>query len=112
MTNATRFFLILFVLGCITSVFAYQGASAPSGKSIYKRRCMMCHGADGKGYPAMKSPDLTDPKWQASVKDKELIEVIKNGKKDTHMPAFGDKLKDNEIKAVTEYIRSLNSKKK
>lgn len=112
MTNATRFFLILFVLGCVASAFAFQAASRPSGQSIYKRRCMMCHGADGKGFSAMKSPDFTDPKWQASVKDKELIEVIKNGKKDTHMPAFGDKLKDDEIKAVAEYIRSFHSKKK
>jgi cytochrome c oxidase cbb3-type subunit 3 len=112
MTNATRFFLILLVLGCIISAFALQAATPPSGKSIYKRRCMMCHGAEGKGYPAMKSPDFTDPKWQASVKDKELIEVIKNGKKGTAMPAFGDKLKKDEIKAVTDYIRSFNSKKK
>jgi mono/diheme cytochrome c family protein len=72
----------------------------------------MCHGPDGKGFPALKSPDLTDPKWQASVKDKELVDVIKNGKKGTHMPGFADKLKDEEIQTVAAYIRSLNSKKK
>lgn len=72
----------------------------------------MCHGPDGKGFPAIKSPDLTDAKWQASVKDKELVDVIKNGKKGTHMPAFADKLKDDDIQAVAAYVRSLNSKKK
>jgi cytochrome c6 len=112
MTNLTRFLLILLMLGFVVSALATQETAPPDGSSIYKRHCMMCHGRDGKGFPALKSPDFTDPKWQASVKDKDLIEVIKNGKKDTHMPAFGDKLKDDEIKAVTEYIRSFNSKKK
>lgn len=112
MTRVTRFCLRLFVLGCVVSAFAFQAAPPPNGTSLYKRRCMMCHGADGKGFAAMKSPDFTDPKWQASAKDKELIEVIKNGKKGTHMPGFGDKLKADEIQAVVEYIRSFNSKKK
>jgi mono/diheme cytochrome c family protein len=72
----------------------------------------MCHGPEGKGFPALKSPDFTDPKWQASLKDKDLVEVIKNGKKETHMPAFADKLTDDEIKTVVAHIRSLGSKKK
>jgi cbb3-type cytochrome c oxidase subunit III len=112
MTNATRIFLTLLALGCVATAFAFQAASAPSGESIYKRHCAMCHRADGKGFPAMKSPDFTDPKWQASVKDKGLIEVIRDGKKGTAMPGFGKELKENEIEAVTKYIRSFNSKKK
>ena len=72
---------------------------------------MMCHGADGKGFPALKTPNFTDPKWQSSIKDKEMREVIKNGKKGTAMPAFGDKLKDEEISAVIAYIRSLKPRR-
>jgi cytochrome c oxidase cbb3-type subunit 3 len=70
----------------------------------------MCHGADGKGLPALKTPDFTDPKWQASTKDKEIREVIKNGKKGTMMVGFADKLKDQEVSAVIAYIRSLKKK--
>jgi cytochrome c oxidase cbb3-type subunit 3 len=112
MTDVIRFFLKLLVLGGVASALAFQAASPPNGTSVYKRRCMMCHGADGKGFAAIKSPDFTDPKWQASVKDKELIEVVRNGKKGTHMPGFAYKLKDDEIQAVVEHIRSFNSKKK
>ncbi|MGA2630812.1 MAG: c-type cytochrome [Terriglobia bacterium] len=112
MTIGTRLFLKLFVLGCVASAFAFQAAAPPSGSSIFKRRCMMCHGADGKGFPTVKTPDFTDPKWQASMKDKDLMETIKNGKKGTHMPPFGDKLSEDEIKAVIGHIRSLKAEKK
>ena len=70
----------------------------------------MCHGEDGKGYPALKTPDFTDPKVQASLTDEEMTETIKNGKKGTAMPAFGDKLSDDQIKSLIAYIRSLAKK--
>jgi cytochrome c oxidase cbb3-type subunit 3 len=82
------------------------------GAAIFRRNCMMCHAADGKGSDAFKTPNFTDAKWQSSTKDKEMREAIKNGKKGTAMPGFGDRLKDEEISAVIAYIRSLNSKKK
>ena len=82
------------------------------GGAIYKQKCSMCHGVEGKGFSAIKTPDFTDAKWQASIKDKEMIEVIKNGKKGTAMPAYADKLKEDEIQAVVVHIRSLNSEKK
>ena len=112
MEKGKQFFLAWFVFGCLASALALQAATPPSGLSVYKRRCMMCHGADGKGYKTLKAPDFTDAKWQASKKDKDLIEVIKNGGKGTHMPGFGDKLSAEEIKAVAGYVRSLNAKKK
>jgi mono/diheme cytochrome c family protein len=68
----------------------------------------MCHGAEGKGFAAIKTPDFTDAKWQASITDEKMIDIIKNGKKGTAMPAFSDKLKDDEIMAVVAYIRSLS----
>jgi cytochrome c oxidase cbb3-type subunit 3 len=72
----------------------------------------MCHGVDGKGFSALKTPDFTDPKVQASLTDKEIMETIKKGKKDTAMPPFADKLSDDQIKSLVTYIRSLNSRKK
>jgi cytochrome c oxidase cbb3-type subunit 3 len=83
---------------------------AAEGAAIFKKNCMMCHGADGKGFSALKTPDFTDPKWQSSTKDKEMREVIKNGKKGTMMQAFGGQLKDEQISAVIAYIRSLKKK--
>ena len=89
-----------------------RGAPAADGAAIYKKHCVMCHGADGKGFKVLKTPDMTSPEWQASVKDEDIATVTKNGKKGTTMPAFGDKLTDDEIKALIGQIRSLNSNKK
>jgi len=101
----------LVAVGLLVSSFAYHAAvPGADGSAVFKNNCVMCHGEDGKGFPALKTPDFTDPKWQASTKDKEIREVIKNGKKGTAMVGFADKLKDQEISAVITYIRSLKKK--
>lgn len=106
-------FRLALLAGCILVMsVTFRAATKPDGAAIYKQRCSMCHGVDGKGFSAIKTPDMTDPKWQESVKDSQMTEMIKNGKKGTPMLAFGDKLKDDEIRVVVEYIRSLNNKKK
>jgi cbb3-type cytochrome c oxidase subunit III len=87
-------------------------APAPDGGDLFKKKCSMCHGVDGKGYSALNTPDFTDPKFQASMTDKEIVDVIKNGKKDTPMPAFADKLSEEDINSLVTYIRSLDSSKK
>ncbi len=96
----------------LTMSWMFEAASKPDAAALFKERCSMCHGVDGKGFSAIKSPDFTDPKWQASVKDAELLDAIKNGKKGTPMLGFSDKLKPEEISALVAYIRSLNPKKK
>ena len=110
MKSSLQVFASLLLAGIIALLTSsVVRAENPDGAAIYKQKCQMCHGADGKGFPAIKTPDLTDPKWQASVSDKQMTEVIKNGKKGTPMPAFADKLKDDEIQAVVKFIRSFDS---
>ena len=102
---------LLVVASLLLFSLAFHAAvPAVNGEAIYKNNCMMCHGADGKGFPALKTPDFTDPKWQSSTKDKQIREVIKDGKKGTAMVAFGNKLNDQEVLAVIAYIRSLKKK--
>ena len=94
-------FLLIFCL-------VLQAGPAPdSGGDLFKQKCSMCHGVDGKGYAALKTPDFTDPKVQASLTDKEITDTIKNGKKGTPMPPFADKLSDDQISSLVKYIRSL-----
>ncbi len=114
MKSSLRVFGSSLLAGMIVLLVSavFQAADKPDGSAIYKQKCSMCHGMDGKGFPAIKTPDLTDHKWQASNSDKEMTEVIKNGKKGTPMPAFADKLKDDEIQAVVKFIRTFDSSKK
>ena len=96
----------------LKSPVPFNKDSIVRGRNLFIRDCKECHGADGKGFAALKTPDFTDPKWQRSLKDKDIIETIKNGKKGTPMPPFADKLKEDEIQELVNYIRSLNSEKK
>jgi cytochrome c6 len=85
--------------------------SKPNGEAIFREKCAMCHGMDGKGYAAIKTPDFTDQKWQAAHPEKERLDALENGVKETAMLSFKGKLSDDEMHAVLGYIRSLGSKK-
>jgi cytochrome c oxidase cbb3-type subunit III len=103
----------LAAMGMALGSFALATPDEPDGAAIFKTKCSMCHGQDGKGFAAIKTPDFTDPKWQASVTDEQIFDTIKNGsKKNTMMVAFGSQLKDDEIHALVKQIRSFNSAKK
>lgn len=108
--EVSTYFKILGV-GTLLLIFgvALQARPKPDddGGDLFKQKCSMCHGVDGKGYSALKTPDFTDPKVQASLSDKEIVDTIKNGKKDTAMPPFGDKLTGDQIQSLLKYIRSL-----
>ena len=82
-------------------------------KKIFKNECEKCHGMDGKGAERGKNlgvPDFTDPEWQASVTDEQLIASVTNGKK--KMPKQEGKLSPEEIKAMVKYVRMLAPKKR
>src|ERR1051325_11660251 len=88
-----------------------QPANAASGTDTAKtfnEKCAMCHGEDGKG-KAKGTPDLTNAEWQKKETDAEFTEMIKTGKKPT-MPAFADKLSEEQIKALVGYVRSFAKK--
>ena len=99
------FLILVFGLG-VWSMSNLSAEDKPDPTTLYKKNCMMCHKADGKGYPAMKTPDFTDKEWQASKKDEELIESVSKGK--PPMPAFDKKLSEEEIKLlVTDVVRKF-----
>ena len=89
-----------------------RAATSANGADIFREKCSMCHGTNGKGYAAIKTPNFTDPKWQAAHSDKELMNAIENGVKGTAMVSFKGKLTHEQMVAVLKYIRSLGTKKK
>jgi len=83
-------------------------------KENWEKNCQKCHGADGKGQTRMGrqsgAKDYTDPKVQAELKDEDAIKAIKEGiveKGKKKMHAYGDKLTDDEIKALVAHIRDF-----
>ncbi len=93
------------------------GADVAKGKATYDQYCVGCHGSTGKGDgPAAaslnpKPRDLSDKAYARSLKDDYLFQIIKDGgpavKKAPIMPAMGKTLKDDQIKDLVAYLRSL-----
>lgn len=82
-------------------------AAAEDAAALYKSKCQMCHGADGKGSPAgqkMGARDFHSPEV-AKETDADLIKITKEGK--NKMPKFDGKLTDDQIKDLVKFIRSL-----
>lgn len=81
-----------------------------AARKIYSETCVKCHKEDGKGGfrqiedVKIKAPDFTSERMKKD-EDSEWIEVIKNGEKEDGMPAFKDKLNDDEIKDLVKFIR-------
>jgi mono/diheme cytochrome c family protein len=111
MKRTISIFLTLLVASGVALALRSGADEKPDGSALFRSKCSMCHGLDGKGFAAIKTPDFTDPKVQAAFTDKEMVTIIKEGKKGTAMAPFADKLKEDEVQALIKYIRSLDSKK-
>ena len=103
------------ILTLIFFVVAAASISAAEAKENWEKHCQKCHGADGKGQTKMGRQsgvkDYTDSKVQAELKDENAIKIIKEGiveKGKKKMDPYGDKLSDDEIKALIAYIRAFN----
>ncbi|WP_425436104.1 c-type cytochrome [Noviherbaspirillum humi] len=95
-----------------------------SGKALYAAHCAACHGANLEGQPdwrqrlpdgRLPAPPHDDSGHTWHHPDVQLIDIVKNGLVPgrtapegyvSNMPAFGNRLTDQEIVAVLAYIKS------
>ena len=97
-----------------TVCFLAGSAPAADVKANWETHCVKCHGADGKGNTRMGRQsgvkDYTDAKVQAEMKDDKAVKIIKEGiveKGKKKMDPYGDKLNDEEIKALIAHMRTF-----
>lgn len=101
-----RMSLVTLIAGGVIAVCA-TSAVAQDAAGTFKAKCAMCHGADGKG-GKMGTRDFASADVKKET-DAELTDIITKGKPGPpKMPAYGDKLKDTEIKDLVAYIRGLS----
>lgn len=75
---------------------------AKSGMKIYKRKCRVCHGAQGEGGVG---PNLTDMFWiNGNGSVASVYEVVDKGVTDKGMAAWGEALGKEKLMAVVEYV--------
>jgi cytochrome c6 len=109
--NALLALLTAIVIGMV-AVTGSTPLAAQDGPTLYKAKCAMCHGADGKGETPMAKKlnvrDLGSPGVQKQT-DAELTTIISKGK--GKMPPFEGKLTAEQIGQVLAHIRELGKKK-
>ncbi len=102
--------MIVAMLGTLP-LAARADKDTKDSASLFRQKCSSCHGKDGKatGFIARHehATDLTSPAVQQQS-DAALAEVIKNGK--GKMPAYGNKLSEQEIGGLAAYIHTLGGK--
>ena len=78
--------------------------AADQAADLFKSKCAMCHGPDGKGKMA-GTKDLGSAEVQ-KMSDADLTATLSNGKP-PKMPAYKGKLTDDQIKSLVAYVRTL-----
>lgn len=73
---------------------------------IFASQCAVCHGPTGKGDRKVGAPDLTDAEWLYGGEKADINTTIYNAR-NSHMPAWTDRLDDASIKALAVYVHSL-----
>lgn len=91
----------------LAAAMAVPAVAQDDAAALYKSKCQVCHGADGKGSPAgtkLGARDFRSPEV-AKESDADLATIVKDGK--NKMPKYAGKLTDDQIKSLIKYIRTL-----
>ena len=99
--------LTVTVAALFTAVVMVSAASPTEGGeqfdagATYKSKCVACHG------------QKAEKKFDASLPDQQLVDIVMNGKKPEkppNMPAYGEKgVTPEQAKALVEHMKQLKS---
>lgn len=100
--------LLITVVTMAASPAAAEDSAA--GASVYKSKCVTCHGQDGGGTAVGKSLQVADLRSEEVQKksDADLIQAVSEGK--GNMPGFKGDITDDEVHAVVTFVRTLAAK--
>lgn len=104
---------VVFTGVILISVSNLAWSADSPGETIFKSKCVLCHGADGTGNTPLgkqlQSANLHSPDVQKRS-NAELHKIVHDGQ--TNMPAFAEQLSDDEITQVIKYVRSFGKSAK
>jgi len=93
--------VILFGAGLLVSVPAQGEVQASDPAAFYNTKCVACHGKKA------------EKKFDPSVADEQLIEIVMKGKKPEkppNMPAYGEKgVTAEQAKGLIDHMKVLKS---
>src|SRR5215470_3147131 len=101
-----RFAIALAFVVSLMSLLS--AAQASGGATVFKNKCVLCHGADGSGNTTLgkqlQAANLRSKDVQKKT-DAEMHKVIHDG--NGNMPPFGEQLSETEITQLVHFVRGL-----
>lgn len=85
-------------------------AEAANGKKLWQQNCAFCHAADGTGenwigsFLEPKPRNLTKAEFMRDMTDELLLERIREGIRNTSMPAWKNVLSNKQMRQIVSYI--------
>lgn len=84
--------------------FLYKPNWLQVGKTVFKANCVSCHGSDGGG---LVGPNLCDDHYKNIREVGDFITVLQKGANAGAMPAWQNRLSDNELLLTAAYAASM-----
>jgi cytochrome c oxidase cbb3-type subunit 3 len=76
------------------------------GNGVFAENCASCHGDDATGDREQGAPNLADAIWLYGG-DRETLTTTVNQARFGVMPAWGQRLSDEDVRAVSLYVHAL-----
>ena len=76
---------------------------AAAGKVRFEALCVACHGADGRGNPAVGAPNLFDSASLYGGNIESVVASVRDGRSGV-MPAWRQRLSTDEVRLITAWI--------
>ena len=84
----------------------FDAAKIGQGGEIFADNCAACHGDDGLGDRDLGAPNLADAIWLYGGDRATLEETVRYARYGV-MPAWGQRLSEEDVRAVSVYVHSL-----
>ena len=81
---------------------------AARGRKLFEQNCAVCHGAEGKGNPALGAPNLTVNIWLYGGTEADLIETVSKGR-EALMPAQKPLIGELKVRLLAAYVWRLSN---
>jgi cytochrome c oxidase cbb3-type subunit 3 len=84
----------------------YDATLAAEGESVFMDNCAACHGEDARGNRMLGAPNLSDEIWLYGG-DRDTLEYTVRNARFGVMPAWGQRLSEEDVRAVSIYVHAL-----
>jgi cytochrome c oxidase cbb3-type subunit III len=92
------------------SGLANDSLRSQRGKSKFASTCAACHGAEAKGNPVLRAPNLTDDIWLYGGSEAAIMQTISKGRTG-QMPTFKEFLDESKVHLLAAYVYGLPGEK-